>query len=73
MADANANRKYRLTYMAAPDLRVEWIKTLDELLAPNGDLSLLDYMLSESHKNGTPIELISVDVIDENYHSEVRA
>jgi hypothetical protein len=42
---------YRLTYDSGAGITV-WEKTLDELLAPNGSETLLDWMLRESEAQG---------------------
>jgi len=43
---------------------VEWEKTLDELLVPNGMMSLLEWMLIEVDKRGGSIRLESIPAPD---------
>jgi hypothetical protein len=58
-------QRYRLIYESHPGNTVEWDKTAEELLRPNGNLpdgrtaTLLDYMLLEADKRGTVIQLES--------------
>lgn len=52
---------YRLTYDASTEgdgsMMVTWERTLEELLAPNGAVSLLVFMLRETERRGGPLTL----------------
>lgn len=54
-------RTYTLVYRPAPDMPLQlWEKTLEELLVPNGDESLLVWMLRTADERGLYIRLESV-------------
>jgi hypothetical protein len=54
-------RKYLVTYESSPGHITQWVKTLDELLMPNGTESLLDWMLRESDARGLSFEMIALE------------
>lgn len=56
-------RRYRLTFDSGIGI-VTWDKTAEELLAPNGSGSLLDFMLQEADLRGTTITLAPLDYIE---------
>lgn len=52
-----AARKYRLTYQPTEGMEAQWIKTLDELLVPNGSEPLLVWLLKECDERGLDFKL----------------
>lgn len=55
-----STQRYRLIYEPAPGhVEVEWDKTAEELLRPNGEGTLLDFMLREADALGLSIRLES--------------
>lgn len=52
------SKMYRLTYQPSPTMDlVQWEKTADELLVPNGNLPLIVWMFMEAEERNLPIKL----------------
>jgi hypothetical protein len=55
---------YRLTYQPSKDMEVEWVKTADELLVPNGGVPLIVWMYATAQERGLEIRLDEVEAPD---------
>lgn len=64
-------RRYRLEYDPGNGQITEWLKTLDELLVPNGEDCLLVWMLKQAEERNLAFTLTAVES-DGEWMQDVR-